>query len=117
MDKELVSEAGNYLKDVSSQGFEYYVQGIWVTSIMWIIVGAVLFILGIASIPLFKKVRKSEIEEDEYSESGAKTLLLGTLIIMLVIFGFITVLYNLSGVVAPEYTAIQRLISAIRGGE
>lgn len=117
MDKELVSEAGHYLKDVSSQGFEYYVQGVWVTSIMWLIVGAVLFILGIASIPLFKKVRKSEIEEEDYGELGAKTILLSTLIVILVISGFITVLSNLSGVVAPEYTAIQRLISAIRGGE
>lgn len=29
----------------------------------------------------------------------------------------VNVLSSLSGVVAPEYTAIQRLISAIRGGE
>lgn len=117
MDKELVSEAGHYLKDVSSQGFEYYVQGVWVTSIVWIIVGAVLFILGIASIPLFKKASKSDREEDEYGEAGIKTIIIGTLIIVFIIGGFITVLSNLSGVVAPEYTAIQRLISAIRGGE
>lgn len=117
MDKQLVSEAGTYLKDVSGKGFEYYVQGVWATSIMWASIGLVLFLLGIALIPAWFKVRKVELQknEEEGDDIHIVTILTCAFVVILILGGFITVLCHLSGIVAPEYTAIQRLITTIRG--
>lgn len=113
MNDKLISEAGNYLKEVGSQGFETYVHGLWITSVIWLIVGICLLLIGTALIPKAIKNYKTDKESPYDDLSG--TALIVALITILYVFGGVAVMINLNGVVAPEYTAIQNLITSIKG--
>ena len=114
MDKELLSEAGKYLKDVSSQGFQTYVDGLWVTSVVWASIGVLLLVLSVICLFTAIKFYKLEYIVRKEEESNAGTILSGCLMVMFLIFGLALLFTNLSGIIAPEYVAINELIQSIK---
>lgn len=115
MDKELISEAGKYLKDVSSQGFQTYVEGLWATSILWASVGGFLLLLSVICLFISIKFYKLEYIANEENEEYIWTSLSISFMVVFFISGFIMVAFNLSGIVAPDYVAINKLIQNIKG--
>ena len=117
MDDKVISEAGKYLKDISSQGFETYVQGVWVSSIVYTLIGLICLVL----IPFVYKFADRSIDKIKekksfLDDSDTGVFVMGWAIIsILLCVGVLLVGFNIIGVFAPEYVAIKELISNIKG--
>lgn len=121
MDDKMIGEVGKYLKDISSQGFETYVQGVWISSIVYTLIGLICLIL----IPFVFKYADQTIDklEDEGSLddldkqiADSVIFVLGWLIIAsLLCVGLLLIGSNIIGIFTPEYAAIKDLISNIKG--
>lgn len=123
MDDKMISEAGKYLKDISSQGFETYVQGVWISSIVFTLIGLICLIL----IPFVFKYADQTIDKLEEKNSlndsdvylvdpDTAIFVLGWSIIAgLLCVGLLLIGFNIIGIFAPEYAAIKELISNIKG--
>lgn len=123
MDDKMISEAGKYLKDISSQGFETYVQGVWASSIVYTLIGLICliitpFVYKFATRSIDKIEEKSSLNySDIYVvDTGTVIFSIGWLIIAtLLCVGLLLVGFNIIGIFAPEYVAIKELISNIKG--
>lgn len=117
MDDKMISEAGKYLKDISSQGFETYVQGVWASSLAYTLIGLLCLIL----IPFVYKYADKSIEKVKEKKSflddtNTGIFLIGwTIIGVLFVVGLLSIGFNIIGIFAPEYVAIKELISSVRG--
>lgn len=124
MDDKMISEAGKYLKDISSQGFETYVQGVWASSIVYTLIGLICLII----IPFVYKFADRSIDKvkekkdtSKYSDiyvidTETSIAIIGWLVIAtLVCVGLLLVGFNIIGIFSPEYVAIKELISNIKG--
>lgn len=123
MDDKMISEVGKYLKDISSQGFETYVQGVWASSIVYTLIGLIClaiipFIYKFADRSIDKLEEKSSSNDsDVYVLDSSTTIaIIGWLTIaLLVCAGLLLVGFNIIGIFAPEYVAIKELIRGIKG--
>ena len=123
MDDKMINEVGKYLKDISSQGFETYVQGIWASSIVFTLIG----LICLAIIPFVYKFADRSIDKLGLGDEGSLDdldkhiadsviFILGWLIIaILACVGLLLIGFNIIGIFAPEYVAIKELISNIKG--
>lgn len=121
MDDKMISEVGKYLKDISSQGFEIYVQGVWASSIVYTLIG----LICLALIPFVFKYANRTIDKlgdegslDYLDKQIADSIMsfLGLLIIAsLLCVGLLLIGTNIIGIFSPEYVAIKELISNIKG--
>lgn len=145
MDKEILSyldKVGKYLQGAGEKGFETYVHGVFVQSLIYFIVGVVLLCIAASLIvigwKLFKKEvyytvpereefalfaenkkrivpehQKRDVEaEDIYSQIA---LGMGIISIILAFFGIVFVIANIGGVFAPDYVAIKEIAENIGG--
>ncbi|MEM5397917.1 hypothetical protein [Staphylococcus gallinarum] len=145
MDKEILNyldKVGKYLQGAGEKGFETYVHGVFVQSLIYTIVGALLLFLAITLIvvgwKLFrKKVYVTVPEREEFSFFGenkkkiipehqerdddaeernlyvAETM--GIVSIFLIFFGIVFVIANITGIFAPDYVAIKEIAENIGG--
>ena len=67
MDDKMINEVGKYLKDISSQGFETYVQGIWASSIVFTLIG----LICLAIIPFVYKFADRSIDKLGLGDEGS----------------------------------------------
>ena len=123
MDDKMINEVGKYLKDISSQGFETYVQGVWASSIVFTLIG----LICLAIIPFVYKFADRSIDKLGLGDEGSLDdldkhiadsviFILGWLIIaILACVGLLLIGFNIIGIFAPEYVAIKELISNIKG--
>lgn len=123
MDDKMISEAGKYLKDISSQGFEVYVQGVWASSIVYTLIGLLClalipFVYKFADRSIDKLEEKSSLKDSDVYVFDPGTAIAGigwVIIAILICSGILLVGFNIIGVFAPEYVAIKELISNIKG--
>lgn len=123
MDDKMINEVGKYLKDIGSQGFETYVQGVWASSIVYTLIGLIClaiipFVFKYANRTIDKLEEKSSLNDsDVYVLDSSTTIAIsGWLIIaILACVGLLLIGFNIIGIFAPEYVAIKELISNIKG--
>lgn len=116
MDDKMISEAGKYLKDISSQGLETYVQGIWISSIIYTLIG----LICITLIPFVYKYADRSIDKlkDRSYLDDSDTVVFCAGWVLITVFacvGLLLIGTNIIGIFAPEYVAIKELISNIKG--
>lgn len=145
MDKEILNyldKVGQYLQGAGEKGFETYVHGVFVQSLIYTIVGALLLCLATTLIIVGWKLFKKEVyitvpEREEFSffrENKKKIIpehqkrdddaeernlyiagIMGIVSIFLVMFGIAFVIANITGVFAPDYVAIKEIAENIGG--
>ncbi|QKQ06011.1 hypothetical protein HSZ49_09295 [Staphylococcus saprophyticus] len=145
MDKEILNyldKVGKYLQGAGEKGFETYVHGVFVQSLIYTIVGALLLCLATTLIivgwKLFtKKVYVTVPEREEFSpfaenkrriipehqkrDDEAEEInlyiagIMGIVSTFLVMFGIAFVVANITGVFAPDYVAIKEIAENIGG--
>jgi len=123
MDDKMISEAGKYLKDISSQGFETYVQGVWASSIVYTLIGLIClalipFVYKFADRSIDKVEEKSFLKDSDVYLLDPGTAIVGigwVIIAILVCSGLLLVGFNIIGVFAPDYIAIKEIIRNIKG--
>lgn len=145
MDKEILNyldKVGKYLQGAGEKGFETYVHGVFVQSLIYTILGVLLLCLTttliVVSWKLFiKKVYVTVPESEEFSffgENKKKIIpehkkrdyvaeernayiagLIGIVSILLTFFGIGCVVVNITGVFAPDYVAIKEIAENIGG--
>lgn len=141
MDKEILNyldKVGQYLQGTGEKGFEIYVHGVFVQSLIYTIVGVLLLCLATTLIvvgwKLFKKkvyitVPEREVfelfkentvdpEHQERDDDAEERNLyiagtMGIVSILLTLFGIVFVIANITGVFAPDYVAIKELVENI----
>lgn len=121
MDNKMISEVGKYLKDISSQGFEIYVQGVWASSIVYTLIG----LICLALIPFVFKYANRTIDKlgdegsldylDKQIADSVIFVLGWSIIAVLSSVGLLLIGTNIIGIFSPEYVAIKELISNIKG--
>lgn len=126
MDKEILKyldKVGSYIQGASEQGFKTYVHGVFVESIVNVIMGVFLSVIAaIIFLSIKKNIEKSKKENissifyDRKYEDETVAGTIGLVIpCILIIIGFIVFATNITGVFAPDYAAIKNIISSIRG--
>lgn len=145
MDKEILNyldKVGKYLQGAGEKGFETYVHGVFVQSLIHTIFGVLLLCLTttliVVSWKLFrKKVYVTVPEKEEFSFFGEnkKKIIpehqkrdydaeernlyiagaIGIVSILLTFFGIVSVVVNITGVFAPDYVAIKEIAGNIGG--
>lgn len=145
MDKEILNyldKVGQYLQGAGEKGFETYVHGVFVQSLIYTIVGALLVCLATTLIVVSWKLFKKEVyitvpEREEFSFFGEnkKKIIpehqkrdddaeernlyiagtMGIVSIILTFFGIVFVVANITGVFAPDYVAIKEIAGSIGG--
>lgn len=145
MDKEILNyldKVGQYLQGTAEKGFETYVHGVFVQSLIYTIVGALLLCIAMTLIVivwrLFKKkvyITVPEREEFSFSAENKKEIIpehqkrdgdaeernlyiagiMGVLSMSLTLIGIAFVIANVTGVFAPDYVAIKEIAENIGG--
>ncbi|MEB7800423.1 hypothetical protein NGC89_02935 [Staphylococcus xylosus] len=145
MDKEILNyldKVGKYLQGAGEKGFETYVHGVFVQSLIYTIVGALLLCLATTLIVVGWKLFKKEVyitvpEREEFSffaenkksiipehqkrdDDAEETNLyiagtMGIISMFLTLFGIAFVIANVTGVFAPDYVAIKEIAENIGG--
>lgn len=145
MDKEILNyldKVGQYLQGAGEKGFETYVHGVFVQSLIYSIVGAILLSVAIALIVIGWKFINKEIyvtvpEKEEFSFFGENkkkiiperevrdgdaeetyqciAFVMGFVSIISAAFGICLLIANITGVFAPDYVAIKEIVENIGG--
>lgn len=122
MDKEILNyldKVGQYLQGAGEKGFETYVHGVWVSSLVNTLIGVLLlalipivYILADRSITKVEKVKSSL--DDEGIDTG---ICLIAWIIMggLFLVGILNITFNFTGILTPDYVAIKEIAKSIGG--
>ncbi|MGL4008188.1 hypothetical protein [Staphylococcus nepalensis] len=116
MDKEILNyldNVGQYLQGAGEKGFETYVHGVWVSSLIYGSLGLLLLIIGIVFFITFanKKILK---ENEEFIDREKRAFGIGLLIIF-GLLGTVIIMYNSIGIFAPDYVAIKEISESIGG--
>ena len=126
MDKEILNyldKVGQYLQGAGEKGFEVYVHGVFVqsliisiTTIIAIIVSLFVLKSGIKFDPLEKRKEKQKEVDRVYSdEYNATKFFYIALPITVMIISFVYLAISLIGVFAPDYMVIKEIINNIGG--
>lgn len=145
MDKEILNyldKVGKYLQGAGEKGFETYVHGVFVQSLIYTIVGALLLCIATTLIVVGWRLFKKEVyitvpkrEEFSFFAENKKRIIpehqkrdddaeernlyiagiMGVLSMFLTLFGIAFVIANVTGVFAPDYVAIKEIAENIGG--
>ncbi|WP_436894957.1 hypothetical protein [Mammaliicoccus sciuri] len=143
MDKDILNyldQVGQYIQGASEKGFETYVHGVFVSSLIYTIIGVVLLIIAtilcVISWKLYKKevyytVPEREVYKyfgetktiPEHQERDSKAeernsyvaLTLIGISLFLIIGGTFFVISSITGIFAPDYVAIKEIVNSISG--
>lgn len=106
MDKDILNyldKVGQYIQGASEKGFEVYVHGVFVESLIYLILGFITVVISIVTITmLFKKM---DDKDDAAFWSITPSLL--------AILGVVLIVFKTTGVFAPDYVAIKQIIDGI----
>lgn len=143
MDKDILNyldQVGKYIQGASEKGFETYVHGVFVSSLIYSIIGVVLLIIATILCVISWKLYKKEVyytvpEREAYRYFGeTKTIpehqerdgkaeernsyvaltLIG-IALFLIISGTLFVISSITGIFAPDYVAIKEIVNGISG--
>ena len=108
MDKDILNyldKVGQYVQGASEKGFEVYVHGVFVESLIYSILGFIMIVISIITITMvFKKL--------EYKDDiSFYSIILG----LFIIIGVIIIFSKATGIFAPDYVAIKQIIDGIGG--
>ncbi|MFK5673013.1 hypothetical protein ACI6CX_01515 [Mammaliicoccus sciuri] len=143
MDKDILNyldQVGQYIQGASEKGFETYVHGVFISSLIYSIIGVVLLIIAtilcVISWKLYKKEVYYTVPEreayrifgeteiiPEYQERDGKAeernshvaLTLIGISLFLIISGTFFVISSIPGIFAPDYVAIKEIVNSISG--
>ncbi|MDT4011520.1 hypothetical protein [Staphylococcus simulans] len=145
MDKEVLKrydELAEGFKQISSHGWETYVHGVWVSSLIYSIVGIILICFALTLITMSWKLFRKEVyytvpereafsyifgekkriipehqERDGDREEIYRFIAVGMLVLSLffIIVGVPFILSNIIGIFTPDYVAIKEIIGDIGG--
>ncbi|MBF0814057.1 hypothetical protein IR133_10030 [Staphylococcus saprophyticus] len=108
MDKEILSyldKVGQYLQGAGEKGFEVYVHGTYVNSLIFTILGLILITFSIISTWIsVKRVDNYDICSLTIGISSA-----------MILTGCLLIVFNIVGVFAPDYVAIKEIINNVGG--
>lgn len=110
MEKEILNyldKVGQYLQGAGEKGFETYVHGVFVSSLVQTIIGITLVVTAVFLIMLAIKYWNNIV-------SGDMEIFLIAIPVILVI-GMLTLASNITGVFAPDYVAIKEIAENIGG--
>ncbi|MGY0683197.1 hypothetical protein ACW7DJ_00800 [Mammaliicoccus sciuri] len=141
MDKDILNyldQVGQYIQGASEKKFETYVHGVFVSSLIYTIIGVVLLIIATILCVISWKLYKKEVyytvpEREAYryfgetetipehqerdTEAEEKNLYVSLTIIvvslLLVISGTSFLISNIIGIFAPDYVAIKEIVNGI----
>lgn len=143
MDKDILNyldQVGQYIQGASEKGFETYVHGVFISSLIYSIIGVVLLIIATILCLISWKLYKKEVyytvpEREDYIYFGeTKTIpehqerdgkaeernshvaltLIG-ISLFLIISGTFFVISSITGIFAPDYVAIKEIVNSISG--
>lgn len=143
MDKDILNyldQIGQYIQGASEKGFETYVHGVFISSLIYSIIGVVLLIIATILCVISWKLYKKEVyytvpEREAYRYFGeTKTIpehqerdgkaeernsyvaltLIG-IALFLIISGTLFVISSITGIFAPDYVAIKEIVNGISG--
>lgn len=145
MDKDIMNyldKVGQYLQGAGEKGFETYVHGVFVQSLVYSIVGIVLLCIATSLIVIgWKLIRKKVYytvperetfsyfgenkkrivpehqERDNEVEERNAYISLGMFFMstLLIIFALVFIIANITGVFAPDYIAIKEIAENVGG--
>ncbi|MCD8896575.1 hypothetical protein [Mammaliicoccus sciuri] len=108
MDKDILNyldQVGQYIQGASEKGFETYVHGVFVESLIYSILGFIMVVISIIAITLiFKKMN--------YTDDALFWSIMPSL---LGIFGVVLITFKVTGVIAPDYVVIKEIVKGISG--
>lgn len=110
MDKDILNylnQVGKYIQGASEKGFETYVHGVFVESIIKSLIGLVIII---GFIYLTKLII---INWGKISDKNFEAIVLFPL--MFLVIGVILLSFGLVGIFAPDYVAIKEIVNGISG--
>ncbi|MFQ3904457.1 hypothetical protein ABLV98_15460 [Staphylococcus sp. 50Mo3-1] len=120
MDKDIMNyldKVGQYLQGAGEKGFETYVHGVWVTSLIYTLIGVLLlalipvvYILASRSIEKVEKVKSYLDDSDTAISVIAWAIMFGCFIV-----GTSLTIFNITGIFAPDYVAIKEIAENIGG--
>ncbi|PTG53173.1 hypothetical protein BU687_05870 [Staphylococcus chromogenes] len=113
MDDKILSyldKVGEKISGVAEKGFDVYIHGVFVTSLIYSIIGVVLVILTIAAMYIALRLNNSE-EKNDFKEN----LQIPIFIIspMTIVVGFAFIIANIVGVFAPDYIALKQIVEGV----
>ena len=108
MDKDILNyldKVGQYVQGASEKGFEVYVHGVFVESLLYLILGFIMVVISIVAITMvFKKLERKD-------DISFYSVILG----LFIIIGVILISSKATGVFAPDYVAIKQIIDGTGG--
>lgn len=116
MDKQILEyldKVGEKIGGVAEQGFDVYVHGVFVESLINSIIGFLMIIVPIAIVALiYKHGKKYGVDMDD---ELFILIIFGSLLgIVLIIAGVITLICSVTGVFAPDYVAIKNIVEGVK---
>ncbi|PTF70251.1 hypothetical protein [Staphylococcus chromogenes] len=113
MDDKILSyldKVGEKISGVAEKGFDVYIHGVFVTSLIYSIIGVVLVILGIAGMHIALRLNNGEENNDFKEMFQIATFIISP---MIIIVGFVFVIANIVGVFAPDYIALKQIVEGV----
>lgn len=116
MDKQILEyldKVGEKIGGVAEQGFDVYVHGVFVESLINSIIGFLMIIVPIAIVALiYKHEKKYGVDMDD---ELFILIIFGSLLgIALIITGVVTLICSVTGVFAPDYVAIKNIVENVK---
>ncbi|MBU6112528.1 hypothetical protein [Mammaliicoccus lentus] len=126
MDKDILKyldKVGQYVQGASEKGFEVYVHGVFVESIVIGISGLLVTIISLSILFwlqygywVSKKNDMSNGFRNRFFNEISTSTVVGTVIFaVLSVLGIIVMCSNITGIFAPDYVAIKQIIDGIGG--
>ncbi|MCO4332643.1 hypothetical protein [Staphylococcus hyicus] len=113
MDDKILSyldKVGEKISGVAEKGFDVYIHGVFVTSLIYSIIGVVLIILAIVAMYITARLNNTE-KYNEFKEMfEISVFIIGPFGIVV---GFVFVVANIVGVFAPDYVALKQIVEGV----
>lgn len=108
MDKDILNhldKVGQYVQGASEKGFEVYVNGVFVESLIYSVIAFVVIVISAIAIKMI--INKMEYEDEVLFWSLGPTIF--------ILMGVLVISFNITGIFAPDYVAIKQIIDGIGG--
>lgn len=113
MDDKILSyldKVGEKISGVAEKGFDVYIHGVFVTSLIYSIIGVVLLILAIAAMFITARLNNTEKYHEFKEMFEISVFIIGPFGIVV---GFVFVAANIVGVFAPDYIALKQIVEGV----
>lgn len=118
MDKQILQyldKVGEKIGGVAKEGFDVYIHGVFVESLIMSIIGWLLIIVPISLTVIGHKKIKPNNDVLGFEENTIIALLFtGILFVVLILIGIFMVIFNAVGVFAPDYVAIKNIVESVK---